>query len=116
MFDVDHKSTGMDFAEGRRDSRDPYTRLEKVESESEPKQRNPLDSPQMVEQHRHLLGIYQDELDRQSQNRVDMAVDADFYDNIQWREEDAKELRDRGQMPLVYNVISTAVNWVLGVS
>ena len=114
MFDVDHKSTGMDFAEGRLDSRDPYSRLEKVAGEKEQEQRNPLDSPQMVEQHRHLLGIYQDELDRQSENRVDMAVDADFYDNIQWREEDAKELRDRGQMPLVYNVISTAVNWVLG--
>ena len=114
MFDVDHKSTGMDFAEGRLDSRDPYSRLEKVAGEKEQEQRNPLDSPQMVEQHRHLLGIYQDELDRQSENRVDMAVDADFYDNIQWREEDAKELRDRGQMPLVYNVISGAVNWVLG--
>ena len=66
MFDVDHKSTGMDFAEGRLDSRDPYSRLEKVSGEKEQEQRNPLDSPQMVEQHRHLLGIYQDELDRQS--------------------------------------------------
>lgn len=114
MFDAEHKNTGMDFAEGRLDSRDPYSRLEKVASDREPEQRNPLDSPAMVEQHRMLLGIYQDELDRQSENRVDMAVDADFYDNIQWREDDAKELRDRGQMPLVYNVIAGAVNWVLG--
>lgn len=114
MFDAEHKNTGMDFAEARVESRDPYTRLPKSNDDFQQEQRNPLDSPQMVEHHRMLLGIYQDELDRQADNRVDMAVDADFYDNIQWREEDAKELRDRGQMPLVYNVIASSVNWVLG--
>lgn len=114
MFDAEHKNTGMDFAEARVESRDPYTRLPKSNDDFQQEQRHPLDSPQMVEHHRMLLGIYQDELDRQADNRVDMAVDADFYDNIQWREEDAKELRDRGQMPLVYNVIASSVNWVLG--
>ncbi len=31
-----------------------------------------------------------------------MAIDEDFYDSIQWREEDAKALRDRGsEIPVV---------------
>jgi len=60
------------------------------------------------------MALYEDELDRQSENRHDQAIDEDFYDNIQWREEDARVLKDRGQVPLVYNVISSSVNWVLG--
>lgn len=111
MFDADY-STGMEFGQGRVADNDPSTRM--PEQISEPKRQHPLDSPKMVAQHQRLLAIYEDELDRQSENRVEMASDADFYDNIQWREADAKILRDRGQVPLQYNVISTAVNWVLG--
>lgn len=114
MFDVDYKSA-VEFGEGRGSELDPGTALppEKDVGE-EPKKLNPLDSPQMVAQHRQLLGIYEEELDRQSENRVEMASDADFYDNIQWRPEDIATLKERGQKALVYNVISTAVNWVLG--
>ena len=43
-----------------------------------------------------------------------MAIDEDYYDNIQWDDESAAILRQRGQTPLVYNVISTSVRWVLG--
>lgn len=73
-----------------------------------------LDSPAMVDLHCRLLDFYQHELERQADNRLDMARDADFYDNIQWDAEDAQTLRDRGQVPLVYNVLSASVDWVLG--
>jgi hypothetical protein len=73
-----------------------------------------LDSDDMLDQHSVLLGLYRRELDRQYENRRQQEIDEDYYDNIQWDEKDAAELRDRGQIPLVYNVISTALNWVTG--
>lgn len=75
---------------------------------------NRLDQPDMVDLHHRLLDYWTRELDRQHDNRMEMAIDEDFYDNIQYTEEDARILRDRGQMPLVYNVISASVDWVLG--
>lgn len=73
-----------------------------------------LDSDRMVRRHGMLMSYYRQELDRQAENRYQMAVDEDFFDNIQWSEEDAAALKQRGQAPIVYNVISPAVRWVLG--
>lgn len=78
------------------------------------KPRHALDSPKMREFHSQVKGMYEREIDRQAENRAQMAVDEDYYDNIQWTPEDAQELRDRGQEPLVYNVITQALNWVIG--
>lgn len=75
---------------------------------------NGLDSAANKRLHLRLLDLWQRELDRQYDNRRDMAIDEDFYDGIQWSEEDAATLRERGQMPLVYNVTATTVDWVLG--
>jgi hypothetical protein len=73
-----------------------------------------LDSTANKELHRRLLTWYLQEVDRQRDNRMEMATDEDFYDSIQWTEQDAETLRDRGQLPLVYNVISTSINWIIG--
>lgn len=78
------------------------------------KRRSPLDSEDGLKQHHRLMGMYQMELDRQHENRMEMAVDEDFYDNIQWTQEDADTLRERGQVPISYNVIGTSCNWVIG--
>jgi hypothetical protein len=75
---------------------------------------NRLDSGPMQRLHLRLLDIWQRELDRQAANRRDQAIDEDFYDSIQWDEADAQTLRDRGQMPLVFNVTATTVDWVIG--
>lgn len=75
---------------------------------------NSLDSNSMQRLHLRLLDLWLREMDRQAPNRRDMAIDEDFYDGIQWSEDDAQTLRDRGQMPLVYNVTATTVDWVLG--
>jgi hypothetical protein len=111
MFDVDYE-TEKAFADGRSDTTMPVA-TRKPEP-SEPKKPHPLDALPMVALHKRLLGYYENELDRQAENRMDMAIDADFYDNIQWRAEDAQALKERGQVPLCYNVVSTAINWVLG--
>jgi len=75
---------------------------------------NALDSDKMQRLHTRLLDLYTREVDRQYENRMEMASDADFYDNIQWRQEDIDTLTDRGQLPIVYNVISASVDWVTG--
>jgi hypothetical protein len=73
-----------------------------------------LDSQQGDNLHRNLMGHYVRELDRQAENRVQMAMDEDFYDHIQFTEEELEILADRGQSPMVFNMIHTSVNWVLG--
>ena len=76
--------------------------------------RHVLDSDANDRLHKRLMGHYQRELDRQYDNRVEMAQDEDFYDNIQWTEEDKQTLKERGQAPLTYNVISQTINWIIG--
>lgn len=73
-----------------------------------------LDSQPMIGLHHRLMDYYTRELERQADNRAEMAEDEDFYDNIQWAADDADAVRERGQVPLVYNVISAAVDWVTG--
>lgn len=73
-----------------------------------------LDSEPFTLLHGKLLGYYRHELDRQEANRAEMATDEDYYDNIQWTPEEEQALKERGQAPLVYNVISQSVNWIIG--
>jgi hypothetical protein len=75
---------------------------------------HPLDQEDARKQHRQLLSWYYLEREKQSANRMDMAMDADFYDSQQWDPEDAQVLRDRGQMPLVYNEVAPMVDWIIG--
>ncbi len=91
---------------------DEGVRGELVEDD-EPKG-NPLDDQAHHELHGRLLGFYQRELDRQNENRIQQAIDEDYYDNDQWTEEDAQTLKDRGQAPICYNVISQTINWIIG--
>jgi hypothetical protein len=83
--------------------------FEEVEAAS-----NPLDDDEHHRLHGKLLGYYQRELDRQNDNRIQMAIDEDYYDNDQWSQADAEELKDRGQAPICYNVITQSINWVIG--
>lgn len=73
-----------------------------------------LDSEESLERWRQLLGFYTHELDVQAENRMQMAADEDFYDSIQFTDQEVQTLNDRGQSPLVFNVTKTTVNWVLG--
>lgn len=75
---------------------------------------HPLDGETARGELRQLLEWFYYEKEKQSLNRLEMAMDADFYDNLQWDPEDAQVLRDRGQMPLVYNEVAPMVDWVIG--
>lgn len=115
MFDDPEAKTGFDFREARVNKKaTAIDRLPDAGEDEAEQPDNPLDRPEAQRLHKNLLGVYQQELERQSPNRHEQAVDEDFYDNIQWDEKDAEILRERGQVPIVYNVISTSVDWVLG--
>ncbi|MDB6178996.1 hypothetical protein PAF17_16005 [Paracoccus sp. Z330] len=87
---------------------------DRAEGRTSQRMTHPLDSEPAIALHRRLLAIYRFELERQLSNRLEMATDEDFYDHIQWSAEEISELNNRGQYPLVMNLIQTTVNWVLG--
>lgn len=92
----------------------PEDRMMFPEAENNPTPKpNELDSEPMQSLHARLMSFYRQELDRQQENRAQQAIDEDFYDNIQWSEEDIRVLKERGQAPICYNVISTTVNWLI---
>lgn len=64
--------------------------------------------------HGRLMNWYLQERDKQAENRYQMAIDEDFYDGLQWSDEDAQELMARGQAPLVFNQVKPTINWMLG--
>lgn len=108
MFDLNDDLT----TRVKKDS--PIDRLETEMPADTEQPDDPLDSDEASEKHRLLLGYYTQELDRQSENRLQQAIEEDYYDNIQWTEEEAQKLKDRGQAPLVYNVIAQSINWITG--
>jgi hypothetical protein len=55
-----------------------------------------------------------DEVQRQHTNRHQQGLDADFYDGIQWSDEDREVLEERGQAPLTYNLITSPIRWMIG--
>jgi len=73
-----------------------------------------LDSPKNETLLQKIRNWYEQEWKRQAANRYQMALDEDYYDSMQWTEEDAQELIDRGQAPLVYNEIKPTIDWVIG--
>lgn len=75
---------------------------------------HPMDGEQARKLHRQLLEWYYVERERQAMNRQEMATDVDFYDNLQWNADDAAAVKERGQMPLVYNEVAPMVDWLVG--
>jgi len=75
---------------------------------------HPMDSPSAEATFRKLQEWYQQERERQAANRYQMALDEDFYDGLQWSEEDISELEARGQAAYVYNKIKPTIDWVIG--
>lgn len=77
-------------------------------------QASDMDSPENRALWKKLIGYYTHELDAQSENRRQMAMDEDFYDSIQFTDEEVATLEARGQIPMVFNITKTTINWVLG--
>lgn len=82
--------------------------------QDKPKPLNRLDGDKAKRLHGRLMSWFKQERDKQGPNRYQMAIDEDFYDGLQWTDEEMQELIARGQAPLVYNKIKQAINWLLG--
>ncbi len=75
---------------------------------------NRLDSPALLKTYRKLQEWYDQEMQRQAANRYQQALDCDYYDGLQWTEEDAQLLLERNQAPLVFNEIKPTIDWMIG--
>lgn len=95
-------------------SSDPFDRMEFGEDEAVNVRVHELDEEANQALHKRLLGYHQRELDRQYENRMQQAIDEDYYDNDQWSEDDKLELESRGQAAICWNVIQQTCNWVMG--
>jgi hypothetical protein len=108
MFDLQDEKTTRHHAQGP----DGQSMVGEPEKEEAPA--HALDSERNKALHRRLMGLYRAEMQRQETNRLEQSIDADYYDHIQWTEEEKAALRDRGQAPIVYNVLGQTINWVIG--
>lgn len=66
------------------------------------------------ERHQTLMALLDYEGDRQGEERVQMQIDEDYNDHMQWRQEDAAALIARGQAPIVFNEGRQTIDWVAG--
>lgn len=82
--------------------------------ESAPAAAHRLDSGQMLTRFRKIQEWFDQEWQRQIANRYQMALDCDYYDGLQWSEEDAQVLMERNQAPLVFNEIKPTIDWMIG--
>lgn len=61
-----------------------------------------------------VWGYYWEGRDLSSKFRQEAQIDANYYDNEQWTEEEKNELKDRGQPPIVINRIKPVIDLVIG--
>lgn len=94
---------------------------ERIANDSVPKKLAEPDNEKDVSQsesskHRHLvlMDLLDYEAERQSEERIQMQIDEDYYDHLQWRPDDARELMERGQAPVVFNEARSSIDWISG--
>ncbi len=73
-----------------------------------------LDSYENIRLFKKLYGYWHEARSAHADNRAEQAIDEDFYDNIQWDQEDINTLLNRGQDPIVFNEIKPAIDWIIG--
>lgn len=64
--------------------------------------------------HGQLMDWVNTEIEKQAINRYQQQIDCDYYDSMQYTEEEALEMMERGQQPAVYNQVAPMVDWVIG--
>lgn len=78
-----------------------------------PKHTKP-DSQEGRDLHAKLKSWFEQEHQRQAVNRFQMALDAEYYDGVQWRPDEAAAIRRRGQNPIVFNEVKPTIDWLIG--
>jgi hypothetical protein len=73
-----------------------------------------IQAEDVKKRHSVLMDILHDEGDRQAEERFQMSIDEDYQDHLHWRPEDAAEVIERGQAPLVFNEGRQTIEWISG--
>lgn len=73
-----------------------------------------LDTREASQVHARVLDWWYTAIDAEFDNRIEQQLDYDFYDHIQWSEQDKAVLSARHQAPLTYNKIKMALDWIIG--
>jgi len=92
----------------------PFELRGNKESQPPPSNQHRLDMPEALEKEKKLKEWWHEARTASADNRFEQALDADFHDGLQWRDDDAQVLRERGQAPLVFNAIAQHIRWILG--
>ena len=93
---------------------DPDSRYQGDAGPVQVEPRSDLDSDENVELLYTIEAWWAEARDLHATNRREQLIDADFYDNDQYTEEDRAAMEERFQAPLVYNIIAPAVDWIVG--
>ena len=75
---------------------------------------HPLDSADNTARLRRLEDWWYQARQALAPARYEMALDWDFYDGLQWSEEDKLVLAQRGQAPTTFNRIKSSLDWIIG--
>lgn len=98
----------------RAEDMDAHRNRSEAIAEQEKKPQHPYDLPSCRGRFSKVRNWHEQELMRQAANRYQMALDCDYYDGLQWTEEEMQVLFDRGQAPLVFNEIKSTIDWMIG--
>ena len=74
----------------------------------------PREAMDARERHDQRKSWFLAEAAKQAPNRAMMAKCEAFYDSEHWDKEDAEDVRERGQNPVVYNEIKPTIDWMIG--
>lgn len=66
------------------------------------------------DRHERLRGWFWQEMARQAANRYQMAKDEDYYDSLQWSDEEAAAVLARDQFPISWNEVAAQVDFLIG--
>lgn len=85
-----------------------------VDAQPDPPAPQGLDSDETVRQLRVCEDWYAESSESLADAFAQMAVDNDYYDHLQWTDEEKAELLSRGQAPMVYNKCAMTIDWLTG--
>uniref|UniRef100_I2Q033 Phage P22-like portal protein n=1 Tax=Desulfovibrio sp. U5L TaxID=596152 RepID=I2Q033_9BACT len=105
----------MPAPENYRSTPEKVIHFDAIEAEEEPTfEGHPLDSPEALKRRGKVIDWWCQARDAQSLNRIEQALDHDYYDGLQWSDEDRRVLQQRGQAALVFNKVMPTINWICG--
>ena len=75
---------------------------------------HPLDDDESIRCLNKLEAWFDEARDAQSQSRFERMRDFDYYHGYQYDEETLAVLQERGQAPLVFNLVKQVIDWITG--